>query len=164
MIPSLSSPINLIAIDTSKYPKTIEECWKLIYRLDRDNTQLRSKNSDYGVASKILREKKNFTIIDDVIERSMNIPFTFNDFFDKWKKETDEVSELPSKIINDLKKHMKDLLLKNGIIRKVGSHGTSHLYRVNGGYNFILRKSSELVWRANGQDEGTFLIPKLETT
>lgn len=151
------------AIDTSKYPQTLDECWKLIHRLDRENTQLRAKNSDYGVASKILREKKNFSVIDDVIERSMNIPFTFDLFFSKWFNELDEdVKDQPKKIVSDLKKHMKDLLVKNGIIRKVGVQGTSHLFRVNGGYGFVFRKAKDLVWRAKGQDEGTFLIPNSE--
>lgn len=146
--------------DTSKFPQTLEECWKLIYRLDRENTKLKSKNSDYGVASGILRSPENFKMIDSVIEKSMNIPFTFDDFFSKWKKEVDEdIDAQPTKIVSDLKKHMKDLLIKNGIIRKVGVQGTRHLFRVNVGYGFIFRKAKELVWRAKGQDEGTFLIP-----
>ncbi len=149
--------------DTSKLPQNLPDCWSLIRRLDRRVTELMARNSDHGVASKILRTKENFQVIDDVIEKSMNIPFTFDRFFDKWKGLTQEdIDELPTKIISDLKKHMKDLLIKNGIIRKVGVEGVKHLFRVNPGYNFIFRKSSELVWRSKGQDEGTFLIPKTD--
>lgn len=150
-----------MTIDTSKYPQTLDACWKLIYRLDRELIQAKSKNKDYGVGVAILREPKNFQLIDSVIEKTLNVPFTFNDFFNKWL-DLIGVSEdnQPKKILSDLKQYTKDLLVKNGIIRQVGGNGKSALYRAQVNYNFILRNSKELSWRTKGQDEGTFLMPK----
>jgi hypothetical protein len=142
------------------YPQTLLSCWALIKRLDRELTELRAKENTYGVASELLRNPENFQKIDDVLEKLSSRPFTFSELYEEWIDLTGIDAEMSKKVLSDLRKHFRDLLTKNGFIRKSGSAGRNALYRVQSTYNYTLRTTSELAWRASGQDEGTYLMPK----
>lgn len=134
----------------------------MIRRLDAENMELRDRHRDHGVAAELLRTPENFQAIDDVLEKSLNTPFKFSELFEKWSDIVGiNKDKYATKIISDLRDHTRDLLIKNGIIRRVGGNGRSSLFRVKVNYDFILRKSKELAWRTTGQDEGTFLMPKV---
>ena len=138
------------------HPQLIELCKKL----KAENLELRSKITDHGVASELLRAPENFHQIDDVLEKYQR-PFTLTEVFTDWVKLVKLAGER-QKTLSTLRQHFSLMLKNNGIIYRSGGTGRSALWRVRQEYDFILRKSGELNWRKLGQDEGTYLVPSTQ--
>jgi hypothetical protein len=143
--------MNLISLSRSEL---IEFAKKLL----AENLELKAGRDTYGVGADLLRSPDNFRPLDEALETFAGRPFSLTDLFDVWNDMTKVAEDQPTKVIENLKKHVRDLLVKNGIIYKSGSQGRNNLYRIVQSYNYVLLTATELTWRKAGQDEGTYLI------